>query len=258
VLGTQTFYHVFPTGSVSATSSETATEQYTGFLGNEYITIDVTVTRIYLASGSAAACTFSPCKSTRTDSSEDIDTTVFAPVVVTNAASCTQTSYRYTTSSSGTLSPVMLNSMPGVLDQATDTGAAGPALAVTTYVVTVSTNLGGQAVTTRRCDVFLKPDQARGLTVGRDESDLVTECVDPRHYLCPSAKTTLGRPASPTCGTDWIAAYGQGQQTAATGGGQETSPTNGAPTPNGARGRHGMASRWVMLGAGLLSLCFMA
>ena len=241
ILGTQTFFDVYPTGSVSATSTDTTIEPFTGFLGWTYITIDVTVTRIYLASGSASACTFSPCKSTTTgDDSKTIATTVIAPRVITNAASCTQTSYAYTTSSRGTLEQ-LYDTMPGIWSQVTDTGASGPALAVSTYVVTLSTNLGGQAVTTTKCDVFLKPDQMRGLTVGPEET-FVRECVDPRRYLCPGASKVFGMAPSPTCGTDWIGVYGQGPA--------------GAPKLNQAWGRQGMAPSWLMLGAGLLCLYF--
>jgi hypothetical protein len=224
----------------------------------------VTVTKVYLASGSAPICgpDDKPCSTTSTSTSTGsggIDTTVYAPVVITNLASCTLTSYSYTTSISGHLGPRFalletLDSMPGVLSQATDTGPDGPALAVSTYVVTLSTNLGGQAVTTTRCDIFLKPGQVSGLRIDSQDEQFMEECVDPRLYRCLDLYTMR---ATPTCGTEWIGTYGQGRQTASPGTSASSGGGNAGPKPNGAWGRQDMARRWVLVGAGVAALCFM-
>ncbi|KAK4123375.1 hypothetical protein N657DRAFT_461375 [Parathielavia appendiculata] len=183
---TPKYHEVQPFGSVSATQTDVTTGQYNqygGFLDNE-VTMNVTVTNIYLASGSASACkTGEPCTAAgTTTNSEEIDTSIYAPIVVTNEPSCTLTSYSYTTSGAGMPGPVtsdLFDWIYDIWDQATDRWPEGPTLAVSTYDVTLRAKLGGQAVTTKRCDIFLKPGQLNGLEI---DDNQMSECVDPRLF----------------------------------------------------------------------------
>jgi hypothetical protein len=65
------------------------------------------------------------------------------------------------------------------------------ALFITTYVVTLSTNLGGQAVTTNIVDVYLRSDAVQGIHP-MAEASFLDQCVDPSSALCatstPAAK----------------------------------------------------------------------
>jgi hypothetical protein len=109
---------------------------------------------------------------------------------VANPSSCTLTSYAYTTRQ--TVNPARLTEVPDAAEQATDT--AGEALFVTTWISTKSTNLGGQAVTTTICDVYLKDGAVGGVAPGYELSAM-SQCVDPRVFSC-SIETELTPTAS--------------------------------------------------------------
>jgi len=261
VMGTTSSMPVYPTGSVSVTSSTVITTKQTARFGFRAITADLTLTRMYMPTGSAPVCSqIFGCLSTETTGS--ITTNIFAPVTIANDPTCTLTSYSYVTSSSGTLGNAFLsnagleNTFPSMFRQATETGDGKPALFVTTYVSTISTNLGGQAVTTTRCDVFLKPDQITGVTPIATESALVSQCVDPRRFLCP-APTTTSRGFQPTstgtCGTDWIGEYGKGQA-AVTNTGPAGPGSTGQGKPNAASGLRVGADTWRTILA-IFTLC---
>ena len=100
-------------------------------------------------------------------------------MVVSNPASCTQTSYEYTTRKDVNL-PYAYTDIPDASRQATEKDQA---LLVTTWISTLSTNLGGQAVTTSICDVYLKEGVIGGVGP-RAELSAMSECVDPRVYSC--------------------------------------------------------------------------
>jgi hypothetical protein len=68
------------------------------------------------------------------------------------------------------------------------------ALLVTTYVTTLSTNMGGQAVTTTVCDVYLRSDAAFGVEYVA-ESTILTECMDPRDYFCRQFSSAISEGA---------------------------------------------------------------
>ncbi|KAL2861180.1 uncharacterized protein BJX67DRAFT_375509 [Aspergillus lucknowensis] len=77
-----------------------------------------------------------------------ITTKYYLPLTVSNLASCTLTEYTYTEG--------VQVGLPSTLQaQATDESLA---TLVTTYTSTISTNLGGQAVTTAVCDIYLRGD----------------------------------------------------------------------------------------------------
>ena len=149
---------------------------------NTYI---VTVTDLYYdpkkTSGLCVSFGFRDCKPTPTFENQQtvtITTNYYHEMVVSNPTSCTQTSYEYTTRQS--VNPYFMTDIPDATRQATEEEQA---LLVTTWVSTKSTNLGGQAVTTSICDVYLKQDMIKG--VGPNvELSAMSECVDPRVYTC--------------------------------------------------------------------------
>ena len=53
-----------------------------------------------------------------------------------------------------------------LLNVRTQATESAEALAITTFVATMSTNLGGQAVTTSICEVYLKSDAIMGVDDG--------------------------------------------------------------------------------------------
>jgi hypothetical protein len=107
-----------------------------------------------------------------TTASPTITTRYYVPVTLSNPASCTKTTFTYTDS----IDVVLPNSLTA---QATDSSLAAY---VTTYISTISTNLGGQAVTTSRCDVYLNSKAVPEATILIN--GLITECVDPRRSTC--------------------------------------------------------------------------
>ncbi|GAM43804.1 hypothetical protein EIK77_004402 [Talaromyces pinophilus] len=131
--------------------------------------------------------------------SPTIETFYYAPVTLSNPATCTKTSFTYTDSLGVSLPD-------SLVPQATDSSVAAY---VTTYVTTVSTDLGGQAVTTSRCDVYLNSQADPSAEIDGAEYYL-TECVDPRRSTCSA---------------------GQNQQATGSGGCRGVYPTGAASNP---------------------------
>jgi cytochrome c5 len=150
---------VIPTGDATPISSNVSTtlvtERARGGYGN-YYTFEVTVTDLFYADNATGICTpiLTDCSSSATrsvtSSSSTITTNYYAPVIISNPASCTRTSFAYTTAKSLSLRPTVTG-IPDFDQQAIQDAHA---LVVTTYVSTLSTNLGGQDVTTSVCDVY--------------------------------------------------------------------------------------------------------
>lgn len=181
---TTTSIAVWPTGAVSAISTNTSTSQFT----SGGYTILLTVYDVFYAP-SAAVCTRSGIKScgptpVLSRASGTITTSYWAPLLIANPRSCTKTSFEYTTASTVVLPSVWID---GIADQATQSVEA---LLVTTYVKTLSTNMGGQAVTTTVCDVYLRTDAVTGIPY-LAESTILTECVDPRDYYCQAFSSAM-------------------------------------------------------------------
>lgn len=181
---------VILTGTLTATPTSTVTSLYTEYIPattNGLGRAEVNVTVEYLLLPNTSLPIWTPTPSLEIYNSPTpyvsqeptITTNYFAPYVVSNPASCTKTEFTYTDS--------IGVSLPGELTaQATDSTAA---MFVTTYVSTISTNLGGQAVTTSRCDVYLsaKAAPAHGDDLGIQDY-LVTQCVDPRRSTCSAGE----------------------------------------------------------------------
>jgi hypothetical protein len=222
---------VYPTASVSATSTNTSTTLVTG--GFDITdTYPLTVTDLFYPPGASVCVStgFKECSSTPTYIVRgSITTNYYVPFVVSNPSSCTKTSFLYTTSQTVYVQS-MIDSIPNVVDQAT---GSAEALFVTTYVSTLSTNLGGQAVTTSICDVYLKGGEVLGLIPG-DEAYPLSQCVDPRVYLCSANSAERAIPKA-TCQTTGQVYPPAGQ--AGVVGGSDASPTTaGSPTKTGGAG----------------------
>lgn len=108
--------------------------------------------------------------------SPTITTHYYAPVTLSNPTSCTKTTFSYTDS-------VDVDLPDTLTAQATDSSLA---TYVTTYVSTIRTDLGGQAVTTSRCDVYLNSKAIPSATIFND--GFLTECVDPRRATCSAGE----------------------------------------------------------------------
>src|SRR2546423_3710976 len=179
---------VYPTGAVSATSTNTSTSLFTS-LG---YTLVLTAYDLFYAP-SAAVCTLSglePCGPTPalSETSGSITTTYWAPVLIANPTSCTKTSFEYTTASTVLLPSAWIS------DAAQQATQSVEALQVTTYVSTLSINMGGQAVTTTVCDVYLRSEAASGISYVA-ESTILTECMDPRDYYCRQFSSAMSEGA---------------------------------------------------------------
>jgi hypothetical protein len=230
---TTVIFTVSPTGPVSPTKTEITTVEATLV---EQAVLNITVTDLYLAPG-ASVCSndqFTCSASTTAATLNTIDTSVWAAVTISNPSTCTQTSFIYTTSSVVVLSDLYVGyqTFQTVLNEATDTGPNGEALFVTTFVSTVSVDLGGQPITQTFCDIWLKNGALQSLALNENEVNYLAECVDPRRYLCNGDSGS-----SATCGTDWIGTYpmtagavtgGRAASTTGRGGGTATSSTTKA------------------------------
>ncbi len=124
-----------------------------------------------------------------------VSTRYFAPLTIEQPSSCTKTSFSYTSSQQvfpANLQPTSL------LAEATESAQAW---FITTYVVTISTNRGGQAVTTSLVDVYLSANAVQGI-LPLSQSSLLNECVDPPAPYVPQARpmsetTAVARNPSP-------------------------------------------------------------
>ncbi|CEL03937.1 hypothetical protein ASPCAL05073 [Aspergillus calidoustus] len=213
---------VYPTASVFPTSTSIAV--WTDYLpatqnGLGRAVINVTTSYLIL-----------PTKPTNlpvltdppTASATPIETNYYIPVTVSNPESCTLTDFTYT-DTIGIRVPTPL--------AARATGS-DLALLVTTYESTISTNLGGQPVTTLVCDVYLKSG-AVPVVDGDLEvygAGLLSECVDPREHLCTSPGQNSAATGSGGCfGAYPPTAVGSSNQASTTGAADSVA----APTETG-------------------------
>lgn len=240
---------VYPTGPVTATRTTTSTTlfSYRHYLFGSATTYPITVTGLFLSPNASVCSGFLGvgCTPTSTTNpSPSIDTLFYAPIVVSAPSSCTKTSFLYTTSQAVYLNNLGQNPTTDLSQQATESAVA---IFVTTYVYTLSTNLGGQPVTSTRCDVYLKEGAVLGLLPTRDEASYLEQCVDPRRYLCTSTSTVSNGGCSITGG-----AYPPGERTGSVGGSSvaTTSPTS----KGGVGGLRALASQGLLLSL-ILSIC---
>ncbi|RYP20883.1 hypothetical protein DL765_002533 [Monosporascus sp. GIB2] len=177
---------VIPTGAATPISSKVSTTLVTeGAVGGfpaKYYTIEVTVTDLFYADTASGLCAqFASCSPTPTlRTSSSITTEYYAPVAISNPVSCTRTSFAYTTAKSIFL-PDVSAAIPNFAEQATQSAQA---LLITTYVSTLSTNLGGQDVTTSICEVYFREGAVTGVDA---DTRAHSECVDPRIHDCSVA-----------------------------------------------------------------------
>ena len=176
---------VIPMGSVTVTFTNISTALASDEYGS--LTYPITVTQLFV-SPNASVCSANPwdCTSSQTTSSTPtIDTSYYAPLVISAPSSCTKTSFLYTTSQAIRPTSIGDDESTDLVDQATESSEA---IFITTYIYTLSTNLGGQAVTTTRCDAYLSDGAVLGLE-SASEAYYLSQCVDPRRYLCTTTST---------------------------------------------------------------------
>jgi len=109
-----------------------------------------------------------------------------------NSASCTLTTFSYTTTHRVQLSGFgdrtqgqpepwwLVNPTPQAMDPSVLESAS-------TYISSISTDIDGTVMTTTRCDVFLNQHAIVNLQPAPTEARLLSECVDPRRWLCEEA-----------------------------------------------------------------------
>lgn len=101
--------------------------------------------------------------------------------------------FSYTTAETVSRS-ALSSSVPGIAEQAPESVHA---LLVTTYVSTMGTNLGGQAMTTSICEVYLRDGVIKSL--GPENDYAQSQCLDPRQYACSVAQLRSETSASALC-----------------------------------------------------------
>lgn len=208
---------VYPTASVSPTS--TSTYVWTDYFlatqnGYGRAVVNVTTSSLMLPTEPTDLPVLTKAPTTTTRPS--IKTNYYIPVTVSNPESCTLTDFTYT-DTIGIEVPSLLTSRATMSDLA---------LLVTTYESTISTNLGGQAVTTSICDVYLKSDAVPVIDgdISVDNKDLLSECVDPRAQVC----TEPGQNSAATGSGGCVGPYpptAVSHQASATGNGSGARPT---------------------------------
>lgn len=184
--------------AISSDSITTASVLLNGFYAAGYgVTYNITVTNMFVAPDGAWCAHFdqqkrcSPTILLPTPTTTHVQTRYWAPLIISNPASCTETSFSYTSSqrqfpnefSRGMLGPSHIGSVMSA--QATEPAQM---LFITTYVVTIATdtNMGGQVVTQSVVDVYLKSDAVQGV-IPMSEAFYLSQCVDPSSVLCQTS-----------------------------------------------------------------------
>ena len=233
------------TGPVSPTSTSTTT---TLIAANVDALITATFTYLFLApDASATTCSlsrFDLCAdndpTTTLGAVPAINTLVFAPVVIQNPASCTRTSFSYTTSMT-----IRTGNIPyAIAVQATEPAQAA---LVTTRAVTLSTNLGGQPVATTQADIYLSASAAAfvpGQVPGFLTLSLLSQCVDPYSFICDPKSTLFRDPWA--CGPTVYPPVGQIATRPGGSGPQQTGPPTGAAAAGRGLGLLGLLAPVVL------------
>ena len=178
----------------NATALSTFTSTTTEYFGSDLIGGgDVIVSYIYIVYDSTAptvtdvdlsACT--PISHNSATPSNTISTSYYGPAILSNPASCTKTSFTYTTAEAVAVPSFFAS-------QATDPTNAAVATVLSSFV---STDVGGQSVVTSWSAIYLKPEafaNASAVPYGGEESSYLDQCVDPRRFFC---STSLGIPSN--------------------------------------------------------------
>lgn len=229
-LGTSTFPYstrVYPGGYVSPTSTNLTTTTDALWVADEgYAYYPITITDYYIpATASFCAQDFGCPTPAPVPQPANIVTRYFAPYTIAQPSTCTKTSFLYTASS--VINPTDLDPFWPGIDIAAQATQSDEAVLVTTYVVTLSTNLGGQVIVQTSCDVYLSEGAAVSLGPDPVAQSYLDQCVDPRRYLCsdnaaknggcptgngvyPSVRTASGSVAQSVGATTTNAQRGEG------------------------------------------------
>jgi hypothetical protein len=167
---------------------------------NYGVTYNITVTNMFVAPDGAWCAQFGTqkrCSATTSlppRTTTTVTTRYWVPLTISNPASCTKTSFSYTSSQQqypNLLAPGALGGLNVGSVMSAEATEPAQMLFITTYVVTVSTNMGGQAVTTSVVDVYLKSDAVQGV-IPMPEASLLSQCVDPSSLLCQTSSPAVG------------------------------------------------------------------
>ncbi|PKX96562.1 uncharacterized protein P174DRAFT_417586 [Aspergillus novofumigatus IBT 16806] len=160
---------VYPTASVSPISTSTNVRvEYLVATQNGFGRAVINVTTSYLMLPTEPTnlpiLTVPPTTTAR----PSIKTNYYIPVTVSNPQTCTLTDFTYTDT-------IGISVPSSLVPRATESDLA---LLVTTYESTISTNLGGQPVTTSICDVYFKSDAVPVADddIGVNNGGFLSEC----------------------------------------------------------------------------------
>jgi hypothetical protein len=242
---TTTITPVVTTAPLTVSPISTSTDYSTDYAqgkGLDHGKINVTTEYLILPNVTglpvSAFYLFAP-PSESTAASPTIVTHYYVPVTLSNPTSCTKTTFTYT-DSIGVALPSSLTA------QATDSSLAAY---VTTYVSTISTDLGGQAVTTSRCDVYLNSKTVPEATILNN--GLITECVDPRRSTCSAGENQKATGSGGCNGLYPPTAASNPTSTSTAGGAEQPTKIGGASVVRqsaGSLGLWGLAfSAWIGL-----------
>ncbi|KAF3384392.1 hypothetical protein F1880_002351 [Penicillium rolfsii] len=184
-------------------------------------------------------------------SSSITDTHFYAPAIISNPPSCTLTSFHYTTSYSVSLGDSQLISQ-----------AMGSSIAelITQVTSVISTDLGGQQVKSTYTAVFMSKEAfgPNGIQAAPNEEGYLSECVDPRRYLCsanPYSLTPSDIMASPGSCSITPVTYPPGSGSTGGSGSPAASTTRASSQKGEAFRQHIDLTLWgILLAIGLVTL----
>ncbi|KAJ5380934.1 uncharacterized protein N7496_003362 [Penicillium cataractarum] len=232
---TTTITPVVTTAPLTVSPISTSSDYHTDYAtGKELASGIISVTTEYLilpnVTGLPVSAFFFDPPTESTTASPTVTTQYYLPVTLSNPASCTKTTFTYTDS----ISIILPDSLTA---QATDSSLA---TYVTTYISTISTNLGGQAVTTSRCDVYLNSKAIPSATIWDDS--YLTECVDPRRSTCSAGENQKATGSGGCNGLYPPTGASNAAATTTAGGTAEPTKTGGAPVTRKSLGSLGLWS----------------
>jgi hypothetical protein len=236
---------VITTGPLTVTPISTSTDYATTHAqGRNLIHGEINVTTEYLILPNITGLPVSPFylfnpPSDSTTASPTVTTHYYVPVTISNPALCTKTTFTYTDS-------IEVGLHDSLTAQATESSLAKY---VTTYVSTISTNLGGQAVTTSRCDVYLNSEAVPSATILN--TGYLTECVDPRRSTCSAGENQKATGSGGCNGLYPPTGSSKPTTTATTAGSEGATKTGGASIAVRSIGSLGLWSLIISVWSGL-------
>lgn len=176
---------VYPTAAVTPMSTSVAIVNTSLLVESGYITIPITVSNLFVESGApiySITAPWMPDKPTPTTptATTSIGTRYYGPALVSNPTTCTKTQFTYTA----------IHSVYIPTELAAQATESVNAAYITSFGGDYSTDLGGQELQTMYSVVYFRAQALGGLLpIDQAEQHYLTECVDPRRYLCAQDNT---------------------------------------------------------------------